>query len=165
MLKLYYTKKDESLSKIREWLFRQEVDFVELPSELMTLDELKQILSLCEDGFDNIIAYHSKSYQALARATGNLIDLHLDEFMALLLEYHKCFKNGILVNLEKEQLTVGYNAEDIRCFIPRNRRRMAQIMRGADTYGYRGLQPSPVTPARQRSKRNVRKNKNNKIGA
>ncbi len=124
---------------IRDWMLREELDFIELPVSEMTLPELKQILSFCEDGFDNIINYRSNIYKRLFQEVGNFSELKAGFFMKLLLANPEVFKNGIVVNFEKKQLTVGYSAEQIRTFVPRNRRNIARIMRGIDIYGYKAL--------------------------
>lgn len=136
---LFYVKKDHVEQSIRDWMLSEELDFIELPISELTLVELKQILSLCEDGFDNLINYRSHAYQRLFREVGNFSELNTGFFMKLLLSCPQVFKNGILVNFEKKQLTVGYSAEQIRTFVPRNRRNVARVMRGVDIYGYKAL--------------------------
>ncbi|GBG96191.1 ArsC/Spx/MgsR family protein [Lactococcus termiticola] len=136
---LFYTKKDRVTSSIRDWLLREDIDFIELPTSEMTMTHLREILSLCEDGFDNIINYQSYEYQTLYEEVGNFSELKANFFMKLLLMHPQVFKNGLLVNFEKKQLTVGFSAEQIRTFRSRNRRDTARVMRGVTLYGYRAI--------------------------
>ncbi|MDR0200027.1 MAG: hypothetical protein LBI43_05560 [Streptococcaceae bacterium] len=152
MIYFFYTQKDQTENRIKRWLLKEELDFLELPTASMTLPQLKGILSLCEDSFDDIIAYNSRAYQEMKRDVKNFVDLKLSNFLTLLLAHPKAFKNGILINFEKEQLAVGYNDDDIRTFVPRRKRDVARAMRGVNIYGYRGIGAAPVGNPRKTKK-------------
>lgn len=120
MLHLYTSPSCASCRKARAWLVAHQIDFTErnILAQPLTTAELKQILRLTENGTDDIIATRSKAYQAL---TVDLNQLPLKKVMTLLQQNPTLIKRPMLV--DETRLEVGYNAEDIRQFMPRKLRR------------------------------------------
>lgn len=119
MIKLFITPSCTSCRKARAWLKENELPYKErnIFSEGISKDELTEILRLTETGTEEIISTRSKVFQEL--------DLDID---ALSMEelYDIIQKNpGILkrpIMIDEKRLQVGYNAEEIRKFLPRSRR-------------------------------------------
>src|SRR5699024_5752217 len=83
-------------------------------AESLTLDEIKEILRMTEDGTDEIISTRSKVFQKL--------DVDIDQ-LPLKDLFHLIQKNpGLLrrpIILDAKRLQVGYNEDEIRRFLPR----------------------------------------------
>lgn len=67
MVTLYTSPSCTSCRKARAWLEEHEIPFVErnIFSEPLSIDEIKQILRMTEDGTDEIISTRSKVFQKL----------------------------------------------------------------------------------------------------
>lgn len=65
MVTLYTSPSCTSCRKARAWLEEHEIPFVErnIFSEPLSIDEIKQILRMTEDGTDEIISTRSKVFQ------------------------------------------------------------------------------------------------------
>ncbi|MGZ4160021.1 MAG: transcriptional regulator SpxA, partial [Neobacillus sp.] len=86
-------------------------------SEPLTVDEIKSILRLTEDGTSEIISTNSKTFKEL---NINIESLPLNEFYQLIMEHPKMLRMPIIH--DEKRLQVGYNEEDIRSFLPRRLR-------------------------------------------
>ena len=76
----------------------------------MTVDELKSILRLTEEGATEIISTRSKTFQDL---NINIEELSLNEFYKLIIE-HPLMLRPIM--LDEKRLQIGFNDEEIRKF-------------------------------------------------
>ena len=76
----------------------------------MTVDELKSILRLTEEGATEIISTRSKTFQDL---NINIDELSLNEFYTLIIE-HPLMLRPIM--LDEKRLQIGFNEEEIRKF-------------------------------------------------
>ncbi|KRO28893.1 negative regulator of proteolysis [Lactiplantibacillus fabifermentans DSM 21115] len=81
-------------------------------------DELKQILRLTENGFEDIVSTRSKAFKALHI---DLSDLGFNQLLDLLVEKPQLLKRPIIY--DGRRLQIGYNEEDIRAFLPRSVRK------------------------------------------
>jgi regulatory protein spx len=97
--------------------------------DCLSADELKNILSLTEEGTTDLISTRSKAYQQL--------DIDLDELSVL--ELLKVLEDnpGLLrrpILMDPKRMQIGFNEAEIRCFLPREVRKMelrnAQMMSG-----------------------------------
>jgi regulatory protein spx len=83
----------------------------------LTADELQQILSLTENGTDDLISTRSKVFQKL--------DIDLDELSRQLIElielYPSLLRRPII--LDEKRMQIGFNEDEIRAFLPRNYRK------------------------------------------
>jgi len=122
MIKLFTQVSCNSSRKARQWLHDHKVTFDEknFSSEAPTHNELKQILSLTENGLDDIISTRSQLYPAIA---DRLPDMSFNEILHLLCERPQLLRRPIIVGENK--LQIGFNEDDIRQFIPRHVRRLA----------------------------------------
>ncbi|MGM0877346.1 MAG: transcriptional regulator SpxA [Bacillota bacterium] len=119
MVILYTTPSCTSCRKAKAWLEEHEIDYIErnIVSNPITVDEIKSMLRLTEDGTTEIISINSKSFQEL---NVNIESLSLNEFYKLIIEYPTMLRRPIIQ--DEKRLQVGYNEEEIRRFLPRRLR-------------------------------------------
>ena len=117
MVTLYTSPSCTSCRKARAWLKEHDIPFTErnIFSNPLSIDEIKQILQMTEDGTEEIISKRSKIFQDL--------DIDLDE-LPLQKLYTLIQKNpGLLkrpIMMDSKRLQVGYNEDEIRRFLPRD---------------------------------------------
>ncbi|MBE7097185.1 transcriptional regulator SpxA [Bacillus cereus] len=124
MVILYTTASCSSCRKAKAWLEEHQIDYTEknIVSNSLTVDELKSILRLTEDGATEIISTRSKTFQDL---NINIEALSLNEFYKLIIEYPQMLRRPIM--LDEKRLQVGFNEEEIRKFLPRSVRTFLNI--------------------------------------
>ena len=131
MVTLYTSPSCTSCRKARAWLKEHDIPFTErnIFSKPLTVNEIKQILQMTEDGTEEIIYKRSKIYQ----------DLHVEIDELPLKDLFELIQNnpGILkrpIIMDDKRLQVGYNEDEIRRFLPREVRalelRKAQELAG-----------------------------------
>ncbi|MEH7095267.1 transcriptional regulator SpxA [Neobacillus vireti] len=119
MVTLYSTPSCGSCRKAKAWLEEHHIDYIErnILSNPLTVDEIKSILRLTEEGTSEIISTNSKTFQEL---NINIESLPLNDFYKLIMENPKMLRRPII--LDEKRLQVGYNDEEIRSFLPRKLR-------------------------------------------
>ncbi|HDX9652589.1 MULTISPECIES: transcriptional regulator SpxA [Bacillus] len=124
MVILYTTASCSSCRKAKAWLEEHQIDYTEknIVSNSLTVDELKSILRLTEEGANEIISTRSKTFQEL---NINIEALSLNEFYKLIIEYPQMLRRPIM--LDEKRLQVGFNEEEIRKFLPRSVRTFLNI--------------------------------------
>ncbi|KAB2460420.1 transcriptional regulator Spx [Bacillus sp. CH126_4D] len=124
MVILYTSASCSSCRKAKAWLEEHQIDYTEknIVSNLLTVDELKSILRLTEDGATEIISTRSKIFQEL---NINIEALSLNEFYKLIIEYPQMLRRPIM--LDEKRLQVGFNEEEIRKFLPRSVRTFLNV--------------------------------------
>ncbi|MDQ0245301.1 regulatory protein spx [Bacillus fengqiuensis] len=116
MVTLYTSPSCTSCRKAKAWLEENDIPYTErnIFSEPLSIDEIKEILRMTEDGTDEIISTRSKTFQKL--------DVQLD-MMPLQDLYELIQQNpGLLrrpIIIDEKRLQVGYNEDEIRRFLPR----------------------------------------------
>lgn len=120
MVTLYVTSSCASCRKAKAWLEENQIDYIErnILSEPITLDEIKSILRMTENGTDEIISTNSHAYQGL---DVNIESLPLKELYKLIMDNPKMLKRPIIQ--DEKRLQVGFNAEEITSFLPRKLRK------------------------------------------
>ncbi|MBV7504928.1 transcriptional regulator SpxA [Bacillus sp. sid0103] len=116
MVTLYTTPSCGSCRKAKAWLEEYQIDYMErnILSNPLTVDEIKSILRLTEEGTSEIISTNSKSFKEL---NINIESLPLNELYKLIMEHPKMVRRPII--LDEKRLQVGYNEDEIRSFLPR----------------------------------------------
>lgn len=116
MVTLYTSPSCTSCRKARAWLEEHEIPFVErnIFSEPLSIDEIKQILRMTEDGTDEIISTRSKVFQKL---NVNVESMPLQDLYTLINEHPGLLRRPIII--DEKRLQVGYNEDEIRRFLPR----------------------------------------------
>lgn len=116
MVTLYTSPSCTSCRKARTWLEEQNIEYKErnIFSEPLSLEEIKDILRMTEDGTDEIISTRSKIFQ---RLDIDLDSLPLQELFDLIQKNPGLLRRPII--LDEKRLQVGYNEDEIRRFLPR----------------------------------------------
>ncbi|MCM2532774.1 transcriptional regulator SpxA [Neobacillus pocheonensis] len=119
MVNLYTTPSCTSCRKAKAWLEEHHIAYIErnILSDPLTVDEIKSILRLTEEGTSEIISTNSKTFQEL---NINIESLSLNEFYKLIMKYPQMLRRPIIQ--DEKRLQVGYNEEEIRSFLPRRLR-------------------------------------------
>ena len=108
MVTLFLSPSCTSCRKARAWLSNHEVPFEEhnIMTSPLSAPELQHILSLTENGTDDIISTRSKIFQKLNLDVENL---SISELLRLI--------------LEDKRMQIGFNEDEIRAFLPRGYRK------------------------------------------
>lgn len=116
MVTLYTSPSCTSCRKARAWLEENEIEYKErnIFSEPLTINEIKEILRMTEDGTDEIISTRSKVFQKL---DVDIEQLPMKELYHLIQENPGLLRRPII--LDEKRLQVGYNEDEIRRFLPR----------------------------------------------
>ncbi|WP_284037564.1 transcriptional regulator SpxA [Neobacillus sp. 114] len=119
MVTLYLSPSCTSCRKARAWFEDHQIPFKErnIFSEKLTTDEIKNILQFTEEGTDEIISTKSKAFQKL---NVNMDSLSLQELYKIIEENPGLLRRPLI--LDEKRFQVGFNEEEIRSFLPRNRR-------------------------------------------
>jgi regulatory protein spx len=128
MVNLYTTPSCTSCRKAKAWLEENQIDYIErnILSEPLTVNEIKSILRMTEEGTDEIISTKSKTFQEL---NVDLDALPLQELYKLLMNHPTMLRRPIIQ--DEKRLQVGYNEEEIRSFLPRRLRTFISIEQSA----------------------------------
>jgi regulatory protein spx len=116
MVTLYTSPSCTSCRKAKSWLEEHEIPYTErnIFSEPLSMEEIKAILRMTEDGTDEIISTRSKTFQKL---NVNLDSMPLQDLFGLIKENPGLLRRPIII--DEKRLQVGYNEDEIRRFLPR----------------------------------------------
>jgi len=119
MIKIFVSPSCSSCRKVKEWFTNMGIPFksINILSGALTKKDIKEMLSKSMDGSDDIISLRSNVIKE------NKIDIDSMKFNDLIdFIYNNptCLKRPIIV--DESRIQVGYNSEEIRTFIPRERR-------------------------------------------
>lgn len=120
MITLFLSPSCTSCRKARAWLLDHEVPFVEhnIMTSPLSNSELRKILSLTENGTDDIISTRSKIFQKL---DVDVEDLSISELLKLIEENPSLLRRPII--LDDKRMQIGFNEDEIRAFLPRGYRK------------------------------------------
>ena len=116
MVTLYTSPSCTSCRKARAWLQEHNIPFKErnIFSEPLSLDEIKSILRMTENGTEDIISKRSKAYKKL---NVDLNELPMKQLFTLISKNPGLLRRPII--MDDKRLQVGYNEDEIRRFLPR----------------------------------------------
>ncbi|MED1421533.1 transcriptional regulator SpxA [Bacillus smithii] len=116
MVTLYTSPSCTSCRKAKAWLEKHDIPYTErnIFSEPLTIEEIKSILRMTEDGTDEIISTRSKIFQKL---NVDLDALPLQDLFELIQANPGLLRRPII--MDEKRLQVGYNEDEIRRFLPR----------------------------------------------
>jgi regulatory protein spx len=119
MITVYTSPSCTSCRKAKAWLEEHQIDYIErnIIANPLTLEEIKSILRLTEEGTDEIISTNSKRFQEL---NVDIEALPLKEFYKLIMENPQMLRRPIIQ--DEKRLQIGYHDEEIRRFLPRKLR-------------------------------------------
>lgn len=108
-----------SCRKVCAWLKNNEIEYIEknISQETIDIGELMFILSLTENGIEEILSTRSKIYKHLNIDFNNL---SFSQTLVLFSQHPQLLRRPIVY--DKKRIQVGFNEEDIRVFLPRERR-------------------------------------------
>ncbi|KEY61818.1 Spx/MgsR family RNA polymerase-binding regulatory protein [Lactococcus cremoris] len=121
MIKIYLSGSCSSCRKAKKWLRKRHIEFEEinLTKDIMEKDDLIKILSLTENGLEDVIATRGKTYSGLNH---NFDELVLEEAYRLIQENPRLLKRPLI--FDEQRLLIGFNEDGIRAFIPPEVRRV-----------------------------------------
>ncbi|MDO4814622.1 MAG: transcriptional regulator SpxA [Gemella sp.] len=118
-----------SCRKAKAWLVENNIEFKErnIFSEPLTIEEIRNILSITEEGTEDIISFRSKTFQKLDI---DIDSLSMNELYKIIQDNPGMLRRPILV--DEKRLQVGYNVDEIRRFLPKEVRenQLRQIKNG-----------------------------------
>ena len=119
MITLFLSPSCTSCRKARAWLLNHEVPFVEhnIMTSPLSAQELQHILSLTENGTDDIISTRSKIFQKIDL---DVESLSISELIKLIEENPSLLRRPII--LDAKRMQIGFNEDEIRAFLPRSYR-------------------------------------------
>ncbi|MCP3031977.1 transcriptional regulator SpxA [Halobacillus sp. A1] len=117
MVTLYTSPSCTSCRKAKAWLEEHNIPYTErnIFSEPLTIDEIKEILRMTEDGTEEIISTRSKVFQKLKV---DFDQLPMQDLFDLIQENPGLLRRPIII--DDKRLQVGYNEDEIRRFLPRS---------------------------------------------
>lgn len=117
MITLYTSPSCASCRKARAWLETHSIPYTErnIISEPLSIEEIKNILRVTEDGTEEIISQRSKTFRKL---DVSLDELPLSQLLDLIHENPTLLRRPIL--MDDKKLQVGFNEDEIRRFLPRS---------------------------------------------
>ena len=123
MIRIYTAPSCASCRKVKSWLKEHQIPYVEknIFSTLLREGELRELLERSENGTDDIISKRSKIIKE------NKIDIDersVNELIHFIQENPSILKRPIII--DERRFQVGYNAEEIRAFIPRELRKLQE---------------------------------------
>lgn len=119
MVNLYTVSSCSSCKKAKSWFTKHDITFHEknfnkIP---LTKKEIKLILQSSENGFEDIISTRSRVFK---EKNIEIDELTINEACDLLISNPSLLKKPIM--LDEKLFLVGYNEDDIRAFIPPEKR-------------------------------------------
>ncbi|TMW72929.1 transcriptional regulator SpxA [Alteribacter natronophilus] len=116
MVTLFTSPSCTSCRKAKAWLQEHDIEFVErnIFSEPLSVDEVKEVVRMTEDGTDEIISTRSKVFQELEV---DINDMPLQDLFQLISDHPGLLRRPII--LDEKRIQVGYNEAEIRRFLPR----------------------------------------------
>lgn len=123
MIRIYTAPSCASCRKVKAWLKEHQIPYIEknIFSTLLREEELKELLERSENGTDDIISKRSK---IIKENKVNLDDLSINELIHFIQNNPSILKRPIII--DERRFQVGYNAEEIRAFIPRELRQLQE---------------------------------------
>ncbi|GFH39725.1 transcriptional regulator Spx [Pseudolactococcus insecticola] len=117
MIKIYTVASCSSCKKAKEWLEQHKLAYeeVNLITDELSDAEMLQILSLTEEGTEEIISRRSKAY---AKLNLDFDELSISRLLELIDKNRTLLRRPLIV--DDKRLQVGYNEDDIRKFLPRS---------------------------------------------
>jgi regulatory protein spx len=116
MITLYTSPSCSSCRKAKAWLEKYEIAYIEknIASEQLTIEDVKGILRMTEDGTDEIISERSNTFQELKI---DMDSLSLQELYQTIIDHPGILRRPLI--LDEKRLQAGFNEEEIRRFLPR----------------------------------------------
>lgn len=124
MIKIYRkTKSDRRVSEVIDWLESHCIPYKIISSADLSVQNVKQMLSLSENGFDDILVSRLRTspHKALLSCS-KVEEVPMQNFIQQILQSPGSIKEPIL--FDETKIMIGYNSNEIRKFIPKSHRRV-----------------------------------------
>ena len=123
MIRIYTAPSCASCRKVKGWLKDHQIPYVEknIFSTLLRESELRELLERSENGTDDIISKRSK---IIKENQVEIDDMSVNQLIHFIQDNPSILKRPIII--DERRFQVGYNAEEIRAFIPRELRQMQE---------------------------------------
>lgn len=121
MITLYIASGCTSCANARNWLDEHGLTYMEkdVYHDVLTKDEIKEILTFTNLGIQELISCHSEAYKKLKPQIKNL---SMEELLDLLVEKPDLIQCPII--MDNRRLQIGYDKDDICAFLPREIREL-----------------------------------------
>lgn len=120
MLRIYHRKGCTSSQRALNWFEQYEININNKIINQISKKELLHLLTLTEQGLEDIMKHPSKCSSSNKQKLDCLKDMTLSEALEYLEKNTELLQSPIII--EKDKFLVGYNAEEIRQFIPKEYR-------------------------------------------
>lgn len=123
MIRIYTAPSCASCRKVKGWLNENKIPYIEknIFSTLLRKEELRELLERSENGTDDIISKRSK---IIKENKVDLDEMSVNQLIEFIQANPSILKRPIII--DERRFQVGYNAEEIRAFIPRELRNIAE---------------------------------------
>lgn len=123
MVIIYTSPGCGSCRKAKRWLQDNHITYLEknIFSNLLQENEVKYLLSRCENGTTDIISTRSKAYHTLKK---NIDEFSIQELIAIIQKNPSILKRPIIVS--EHTLVVGYDDDEITALLPHPQRHIHQ---------------------------------------
>ena len=115
MIILYTSPGCASCRKAKQWLKDNQLPFVEknIFTTMLKEDEIKYLLSRCENGTEDIISVRSKAFQQL---NCDIYDLSVSALVDIVKKSPSILKRPIMIS--EKSMVVGYDDDEITTMVP-----------------------------------------------
>ena len=115
MIILYTSPGCASCRKAKQWLKDNQLPFVEknIFTTMLKEDEIKYLLSRCENGTEDIISVRSKAFQQLGC---DIDDLSVSALLDIVRKSPSILKRPIMIS--EKSMVVGYDDDEITTMVP-----------------------------------------------
>lgn len=123
MIILYTSPGCASCRKAKQWLKDNQLPFVEknIFTTMLKEDEIKYLLSRCENGTEDIISVRSKAFQQL---DCDIEDLSISRLVEIVKDSPSILKRPIMIS--ERSMVVGYDDDEITAIVPQALRNVAR---------------------------------------
>ena len=114
MVLIYTSAGCSSCKKAKQWLRNNNITFAEknIFSTFLKAEEVRYLVSRCENGFDDIISKNSK---VVKQSKLDLNNLSFNEMVSFIRQNPSSLRRPILIN--SDDMVIGYDEDDIEVFL------------------------------------------------
>lgn len=117
MIKEYKRVTKNTLNKAEKYLEKYNVSYEILREDLLSVEDLKQILSLTKHGFDEIMITKQQTKVIYSLFDFEISKSTTNQLINFILNHQELLKTPII--FDEKNLSVGYKVEALQKFIPR----------------------------------------------
>ncbi|MBL3716678.1 Spx/MgsR family RNA polymerase-binding regulatory protein [Lactococcus muris] len=124
MLKIYTVSSNQETKEAESWLYAHRIKFVEIDilTELVSTEEILQIVSLTENGIEEIISTETRAFTRLDIDPNGL---GLEDFMELIEENATLLKVPLM--LDEKHLQIGFDEGEMQKFLKKPSKKIVDL--------------------------------------